>query len=252
MPRRPRIRTVDEARELVRQGGRVYRDTVENRILIRMPDGTTYRLPYDESLFDELKALQREVQEEGAPEGERPHRERRTPVTDAQLWNTWIKKERPLVEDLIRRISWFQSAVLEIGANTLLLVFLMTEPAEVEKLPDIVKKVKDRDEFVNFVMNRLVDIYAASRGAEEVMEMRERVRELMAENAFLENLVYGLKARVDDLERKLAIAQACMCGRDLRKYAQVLTLHYYGQYLVSPPAPPKEKPESESEGGGGE
>ena len=246
MPREPRIKTVDEAKELIRQGAKVWRDMNRNRIVLRMPDGSAYTLPYDDELYNELKNLYEEVKSKMEEEKEPAvPRGRRRPMTDAEVWTTFVGRRRPLVEQLIDRVSWFQSAIIDIGINSMLLTFLMTNPAEADRLPEIVGKLKDRDRFVSFIMDRLVEIYSMSRGKEEIMRLRERAAELLAENAYLKSVLEKVVPATNRLRRYLEVAFACMDERALRRFTRIVTVDSLSRGVLVEKVPEEKGGESE-------
>ncbi|MBM1154932.1 hypothetical protein DRN94_003535 [archaeon] len=221
--------TLDELIDLVKKGAYLWHDRQRNRIRIRIPGGRTYSIPYDEDVWHRLRAAKLESKEERVVS--RPERV----VSDLTLWNTWIKRQRPLIEELISRISWFQSAVLDIGANTILLMTLVpTEeiPGTAEDLLSKLKELKDRDKFVGYVMDRLINLYIAARGEAEVAALRERSRELEVENSILWEAYMKHRVTSDELKRKLDLALATMCDKDLRKYTRILTLYSIGKSIT--------------------
>ena len=252
---RGRIKTVDEAKDLIENwNGRVYAERSRNYIRIESDKGV-YRLPFDEALYNELKSFEKIVRGKIAEE-EKPESPPQPPsklmkkgrtLIDLDVWNTWIAKRRPLIEDLIQRIGWFQSAVQEIGSNVILFALLTSSPTAVDELPDTLRKIKDRDEFVSFVMDKLVTMYVASRDRDVVEKLREENIKLRVLNAFLEQQYSQLKYRFFDivsrLRKNLEIALSVMPDYALKRYAKVVTLTTIGEKITSAiPVSVEEKP----------
>jgi len=231
--------------EMVKQPNvKLWHDRQRNQIRIRIPNKGTISIPYDEEVYKKLKEARTEYVESASKEESKP----RTTVTDVSLWNTFIARRRPLIEELIAKVGWFQSAILDIGANTMLLITLISDPEEAEKLPELIGKLKDKDEFVGYVMNKLIALYQSAKGFEEVAKLRERVTELEAENALLTEVVARLKGVTEELRRRLDIALSIMNSDELRRYAKVLTLQGIGETLKTVSLQVKSPPRLEKEG----
>ena len=210
--------SVEELMEIVKdRNARLWRDVKKNLIRIRLPSGRSISIPYEEEVYLRLK----EARDEALGRKGTATTVARAVVSDIALWNTFIAKRRPLIEELIARVSWFQSAVLDIGANVVLLSFLIGEPEEPERIPEILADIKDKDKFVGFVMEKILTVYQAAKGVDEIARLRERVRMLEAENAVMKMALDRLRVTAADLRRKLDIALATMSAPELRTFAKV-------------------------------
>jgi len=223
--------TVEDLIEMVRNGASFWYDKRGNRIRVRdKVTKKTYSIPYDLDIYARLE--QAKIEAEEKKETPAP---KRNIVSDISLWNTWIRKRRPLLEQVVERVAWFQDAIYEVGANTILLMFFINNPAEAEELPMLVRNLKDKDRFVTFIMDRLANLYAASKGVDEINRLREKVSELMVENALLTNMVEKLNAKLADLQYKFNLALGIMCEKDLRKYSKAITIGYtVGRMKIAP------------------
>ena len=242
--------TLEYLEELIKDGWQLWVDRKKNKIRLRDPQTRkTISIPYDEAIYERLRKLKEEIRKE-----RRAIRTKPAVVSgDLTLWNTFVGKHRPLIESLIARVSWLQDAIIDIGINTLLLVLMVTN----EKPEDLVKvigEIHDRDKFVAYIMNKIVDIYMAAKGADEISKLRERIAELEAKLALLEEALENYRQRYEemkiiagDLKTKLDIALSIMNERELRKMLKVMAVSSF-RHISSRFGPPSGGPESESGG----
>lgn len=227
--------SLEELMDMARSGWHLWYDRRGNRIRLRDPvTRKTVSVPYDEELYKRLKKAKEEgkkarQQEKGEEERGRPRKA--SPITtDIALWNTFIGKHRPLIESLILRVGWLQDAIIDIGMSALIFAMLVSRE-EPENLKEVVSKIRDKDEFVGYVMDKLHTLYVAAKGLDEIEELKNRIRELEAENALLYYVLTNKSREADmyrslaqDYKRKLDIAVSVMRREELREYLKRLTV----------------------------
>jgi len=225
-----KIPSVEDLEQLVKQPGiKLWHDRQRNYIRIRLPEGRTINIPYDEDVYNRLKAAREEYKKGGtAKVTSKPV------MSDLTLWNTVISRRRPLIESLISKVAWLQEALLDVGMNTLLFAFTISKEADPNKITELLGKIRDKDEFVGYITNKLISLYMSSKGFEEVEELRRKIIELEAENAILRETVERLRSVNQDLSSKLELAMSLMDKPALTKYARILTIK---SVTVSYPGP---------------
>jgi len=227
--------TVDELIEMVKNGAHLWLDRKRNRIRVRIPGVKTYQIPYDEEIWERLKKAKEEAREEAKREAKT--RVGQPVISDISVWNAFIAKRRPLVEELIHKIGWLQSAILDIGMNTVLLTFLISGRTEVDELNELLVTLRDKDQFVNYVMDTLITIYKAAKGIDEVLKMRDQMKLLDLKLTLAKQMIERLMEENNMLKRKLDIALGVMNRKSLMKYAKILAVQGIG-YHTSPQAQP--------------
>lgn len=227
--------TLDDLIEYARSGWYLWHDRKYNRIRLRDPEtGKTLSIPYDPEIYERLK----KAKDEGKKGRKEEKPAKKPPVTsDIMLWNTFIGKHRPLIESLISRIGWLQEAVLDIGMNTLLMTLIIADESP-EKLVEVLRKIRDRNEFVGYVMDKLFNIYLSTRDVEIVSKLRERIKELEVQVAILEDIVRKrneeierLKVIAGDLKTKLDMALSIMSSDELRRLMKAYTVSAINMYM---------------------
>ncbi|RLG79763.1 MAG: hypothetical protein DRO09_03975, partial [Thermoprotei archaeon] len=94
--------SVEELMEIVKdRNARLWRDVKKNLIRIRLPSGRSISIPYEEEVYLRLK----EARDEALGRKGTATTVARAVVSDIALWNTFIAKRRPLIEELIARVS---------------------------------------------------------------------------------------------------------------------------------------------------
>lgn len=231
--------TVDELIEMVKNGAHLWLDRKRNRIRVRLPGVKTYQIPYDEEIWEKLKKAKEEAREEAKREAKT--RVGQPVISDISVWNAFIAKRRPLVEELISKIGWLQSAVLDIGMNTVLLTFLISGRTEVDELNELLMTLRDKDQFVNYVMDTLITIYKAAKGIDELMKMRDQLRIMDIKLTLAKQVINKLMEENENLRRRLDIALGVMPRKSLLKYAKILAVQGIAQYTPTPQQVPEEE-----------
>jgi hypothetical protein len=190
-----------------------------NRIRILFSSGAERNIPYDEELCKELQTLAREVRERGsAPKGTG-----NVPREDIQLYYTTVKGKRPLVEQLVSKLSWLQTAITDIGAETLLII-LMASGENPDRIGEVVSKFGEAEKLVAYVREKLLNFIVSAVNPQQIEELRT---ELAKTQLFLAScLEVNDKLRSDKqmLEIRLRQALSIMTAPELRKMFEVMLL----------------------------
>jgi hypothetical protein len=210
-----------------------------NRIRILFSSGAERSIPFDEELCQELQNLAREARERGSvPKGTGG-----VPREDMQLFYTAVKGRRPLVEQLMSKLSWLQAAITDIGAETLLII-LMASGENPDRIGEVVAKFGEADKLVAYVREKLLNFIVSAVNPQQVEELRT---ELVKTQLFLAScLEINDKLRADKqmLEMRLRQALSIMTAPELRKMLEVMLLESLIQAGFK-------APEEIVEGGGG-
>ena len=216
-----KIPSLEELIAIVQQPGIKLWQEKRRRIKIQTPEGRVITIPYDDEVYARLKQAREEYKARAKKGTEQPQR---MVVSDITLWNTVIARRRPLIESLIERVGWLQEALLDIGMNTLLFTFMISKEDDPDKMVETLVKIREKDKFVSYIMDKLLSLYLAAGDVNAVEELRYRIRELEAENAMLHDLLQKMKLANMDLSKKLDIALSVMSREQLERYARILTI----------------------------
>jgi len=214
--------TLDELIEYVKQGAHLWYDRERNRIRVRVPGLKSFSIPYDEHIWRKLREAKGETVEEQKAL-------KQPAVSDVSLWNTIIAKRRPLIEELIEKVGWFQSAVLDIGTNTILISFLISGKRKPEEIKSLLESIKDKKQFVSFIMENIMTLYQAATDVDALKRLRERNRLLDLKLTLAKETVDSLYRENQNLRRRLDIALSVMDRKGLIRYAKVLALSSIGE-----------------------
>jgi hypothetical protein len=115
-------------------------------------------------------------------EEEEPGEEREESVPDDpeqmkqdQALVTMVPTNRPLIEAVIKNMSWWQQAVQDIGWRA---IFLAVSTAESDK--DVNQRLagfKTEQEFVDYISSILSALYDAKKDAEKLLALRDDLRD---------------------------------------------------------------------------
>ncbi|MFP3220661.1 MAG: hypothetical protein RXR41_05975 [Candidatus Marsarchaeota archaeon] len=157
-------------------------------------------------------------QEKGANGGEPPPVDSEQMTKQDQALVTMVPTNRPLMEAVIKNMSWWQQAVQDIGSRA---IFLAISTAESDK--DVNQRLagfKTEQEFVDYISSILSALYDAKKDAQKLLALKEDLRDaqvtadlykiyaskLEKSNAALQTMVTTLiSALPPDVARKLAV-----------------------------------------------
>ena len=147
-------------------------------------------------------------QEKGANGGEPPPVDAEQMMKQDQALVTMVPTSRPLMEAVIKNISWWQQAVQDIGWRA---IFLAVSTAESDE--DVNQRLagfKTEQEFVDYISSVLSALYDAKKDAEKLLALRDDLRLTQAEldlykiyTGKLEKTVNALQTVITSLIRDL-------------------------------------------------
>jgi hypothetical protein len=203
---------------------RVFREG-QNKIRIDVDDQTR-RIPYNEDLFKKLQTVAAEVKETIRSRG-------KTSVagtSDTALFSTQVRGKRPLVEQLMEKLTWLQGAMLDIGAETFVAV-LMASGENPDRIPEIIQGFNDKEKFVNYVLDKLYNFISAAKSQQEALSLREQIVERDLKIAVLEDKLEEMSvamsmmsARLERLNKMYEMALSIMDAEQLDKYTRMLQI----------------------------
>jgi hypothetical protein len=194
----------------------------ENRIVVQFSSGATKSIsPFDEELCKELQTLAREVRERSS--AQIPRGTGSVPKEDIQLFYTTIKGKRPLVEQLVSKLSWLQTAITEIGSETLLII-LMASGENPDRIGEVVSKFGDPEKLVSYVREKLLNFIVSAVNPQQIEELRMKLTETQLFLASCLEVNDRLRSEKQMLENRLRQALSIMAASELRKMLEVMLL----------------------------
>jgi hypothetical protein len=192
----------------------------EGRIVVQFSSGATKSItPFDEELCKELQDLAREVRDRGST----PKGTGSVPKEDIQLFYTAVKGKRPLVEQLVSKLSWLQSAITNIGSETLLII-LMASGENPDRIGEVVSKFGDADKLVSYVREKLLNFIVSAVNPQQVEELRTELVKTQLYLASCLEVNDKLRSDKQKLESRLRQALSIMAAHELRKMFEVILL----------------------------
>jgi hypothetical protein len=197
-----------------------------NRIRIKFSSGAERSIPYDEELCKELQDLAREARERSSTTP--PRGTGSVPREDIQLYYTVVKGKRPLVEQLVSKLSWLQSAITDIGSETLLII-LMASGESPDRIGEVVSKFGDPEKLVSYVREKLLNFIVSATNPQQVEELREKLAETQVSLAVCLEENEKLRSSNQMLWSRLRQALSIMAAPELRKLLEVMILESFIQ-----------------------
>jgi hypothetical protein len=194
--------TPEELEGIIRSAQRHVSVRKEGKNLRIDLDDQTIRVPYDEELHKRLSAIASEVR---ASLSGRTRSRAVSATSDVAHFYTAVRGHRPLVEDLMQRLTWAQRAFLNIGRDTFLAI-LIASGEDSRRIPEIVHRFSSEDELHNYVMDKLFNMIAAGKECAELPSIKEQLWDREVRLAILEERVdelYDLYIKVRDDISKL-------------------------------------------------
>jgi len=118
-------------------------------------------------------------QEKGANGGEPPPADPEQMTKQDQALVTMVPTNRPLIEAVIKNMSWWQQAVQDVGWRA---IFLAVSTAESDE--DVNQRLagfKTEQEFVDYISSILSALYDAKKDAQKLLALKEDLRLTEAE-----------------------------------------------------------------------
>jgi len=137
-----------------------------------------------------------------------------------------VPTNRPLIEAVIRNMSWWQQAVQDIGWRA---IFLAVSTAESDK--DVNQRLagfKTEQEFVDYISSILSALYDAKKDAEKLLSLREDLRLTEAELDLYKIYADKLKKSVNSLQTIVTSLISTLPQETAQKLAVWAVLQAYG------------------------
>jgi hypothetical protein len=164
--------TPEEAEQRIRSAKRiVYVRKSGNRIRVEV-DGEYYYLPYDEETLNRLQAIATEVRDR-IRSGERTEVRG---VSDIALFATTVRGRKPIVENLMEKLSWLQNVIQDIGTETLIAV-LMASGEDPERIQTVIEGARDAERFKTYVIEKFYNLLIAGKDSAKLVSQLEQLKE---------------------------------------------------------------------------
>jgi len=137
-----------------------------------------------------------------------------------------VPTNRPLIEAVIRNMSWWQQAVQDIGWRA---IFLAVSTAESDK--DVNQRLagfKTEQEFVDYISSILSALYDAKKDAEKLLSLRDDLRLTEAELDLYKIYTGKLKKSIDALQTLVTSLISTLPQETAQKLAVWAILQAYG------------------------
>lgn len=185
----------EDAERLVREAKqKVYVRKMGDKIRIDV-DGKSYTMPYDEELLNRLQAIASEVRDK-IRSGEKTEVKG---VSDIALFATTVRGRKPIVENLMEKLSWLQSAIQDIGTEAMIAV-LMASGESPEKIQTVIEGARDVERFKSFVMEKFYNLLIAGKDSSKMMSQLEQLKE---EVSMRDLKIAVLEQKLEELSGKL-------------------------------------------------
>jgi hypothetical protein len=172
-----------------------------------------------------LKAVEQEVR---ASAGVGRGRTSAPGYSDIALFQTQIRGKRPLVEQLMDKLSWLQGAMLDFGAESLIAI-LLASGEDPDKIPQIIQGFNDKSTFVNYVITKLYNLIKLTKECGDAAALREELTEKDLKLSILEekvNELYAMFSMLNEevlkIKRMRDIALILMSDEQLSKYSKII------------------------------
>jgi|ECHhosMinimDraft_1075155.scaffolds.fasta_scaffold00890_2 hypothetical protein len=164
-------------------------------------------------------------QEKGANGGEPPVDTEQMMKQDQALV-TMVPTSRPLIEAVIKNMSWWQQAVQDIGWRA---IFLAVSTAESDK--DVNQRLagfKSEQEFVDYISSILSALYDAKKDAEKLLALREDLRDAQTTADLYKIYASKLEKSVNALQTIVTALISALPPNVAQKLAVWAILQAYG------------------------
>jgi len=137
-----------------------------------------------------------------------------------------VPTNRPLIEAVIRNMSWWQQAVQDIGWRA---IFLAVSTAESEK--DVNQRLagfKTEQEFVDYISSILSALYDAKKDAEKLLALKEDLQDAQTTADLYKIYASKLEKSVDALQTIVTSLISALPPETAQKLAVWAILQAYG------------------------
>jgi len=137
-----------------------------------------------------------------------------------------VPTNRPLIEAVIRNMSWWQQAVQDIGWRA---IFLAVSTAESDK--DVNQRLagfKTEQEFVDYISSILSALYDAKKDAEKLLALREDLQDAQVTADLYKIYAGKLEKSVDALQTIVTSLISALPPETAQKLAVWAILQAYG------------------------
>jgi len=171
-------------------------------------------------------------QEKGANGGEPPVDPEQMMKQDQALV-TMVPTNRPLMEAVIKNMSWWQQAIQDIGWRA---IFLAVSTAESDK--DVNQRLagfKSEQEFVDYISSILSALYDAKKDAEKFLALKEDLQDAQVTADLYKIYASKLEKSVNSLQTIVTTLIRALPQNVARKLAVWLILQAYALGLLKSP-----------------
>jgi hypothetical protein len=252
MPRKPNEISPEELEELISQGWKPFRFTWRHGNVIReylgiTKDGKRHYIPWKPEFEKYLQKKDKKVESSSVNSGnsneENPKEEfvRKAELaalaTDYRVWWERITQQRPLIEDIVKRVSWLQTALFDIGFAAFL---TLCQYAKIppEQWNEKLMQYQNREAFVKDMLMFLAALLEASKKASIIAELEKKVKALDFECELCYEAFERLKEKyrndTEKLLKRMSLLVASMCDQDRERFMQAEILMQLGELGISP------------------
>jgi len=182
--------------------------------------------PQEEEEEEEEENPEDENEGEGEEVAEEPPVDPEEMMKKDQALVSMVPTNRPLIEAVIRNMSWWQQAVQDIGWRA---IFLAVSTAESDK--DVNQRLagfKTEQEFVDYISSILSALYDAKKDAEKLLALRDDLRLTEAELDLYKIYAGKLKKSIDALQTLVTSLISTLPQETAQKLAVWAILQAYG------------------------
>jgi hypothetical protein len=158
-------------------------------------------------------------------------------ATDYRVWWERITQQRPLIEDIVKRVSWLQTALFDIGFAAFL---TLCQYAKIppEQWNEKLMQYQNREAFVKDMLMFMAALLEASKKASIVAELEKKVKALDFECELCYDAFERLKEKyrndTEKLLKRMSLLVASMCDQDRERFMQAEILMQLGELGITP------------------
>jgi hypothetical protein len=158
-------------------------------------------------------------------------------ATDYRVWWERITQQRPLIEGVVKRVSWLQEALFDLGFASFL-TFSQFAKIPPEQWGDKLIQYQNREAFVKDMLMFMAALLEASKKASVITELEKKVKALDFECELCYEAFERLKEKyrndTEKLLKRMSLLVASMCDQDRERFMQAEILMQLGELGISP------------------
>jgi len=172
------------------------------------------------------------MENQDPPEDEKEKKEAAALATDYRVWWERITQQRPLIEGIVKKVTWLQDAIWDIGFAAFMTL------SQFSKVPpnewfDRLRQYQDKDVFVQDQLRFMAALLQASTKASIVAQLEKEVKALDIECELCIEAYNKLKEKyrndIEKLLKRMSLMVASMCDQDRERYMQADILIQMGE-----------------------